>query len=157
MLSARTVTGCIAGVACQRKVSSVLSSPSLPLPSSSLPALFELHGNSNVEKCIKCGHEYLRDFRVVTGLFHYTGPYIAPPLDVVGAVYGEMFFVFTGRHCDDKNCQGRLIDTIINFGESLPQGNGTPISSSVNEQDLPPSFQTHWRLVLSMLIRLICV
>ena len=26
--------------------------------------LFELHGNSNVEKCAKCKHEYLRDYRV---------------------------------------------------------------------------------------------
>ena len=34
----------------------------------SLPSkgLFELHGNSNVEKCVKCKREYLRDFRVVT-------------------------------------------------------------------------------------------
>ena len=28
--------------------------------------LFELHGNSTVEKCTKCKREYLRDFRVVT-------------------------------------------------------------------------------------------
>jgi NAD-dependent SIR2 family protein deacetylase len=63
-------------------------------------ALFELHGNSNVEKCTKCGHEYLRDFIVLTGLglLHYTG-----------------------RHCDDPECRGRLIDSIINFGESLPE------------------------------------
>ena len=26
-----------------------------------------------------------------------------------------------GRMCDDPNCQGKLMDTIINFGESLPQ------------------------------------
>ena len=32
----------------------------------SLEGLFEVHGNSNVEKCTKCKHEYLRDFRVVT-------------------------------------------------------------------------------------------
>jgi NAD-dependent SIR2 family protein deacetylase len=63
-------------------------------------ALFELHGNSNVEKCTKCGHEYLRDFCVLTGLglLHYTG-----------------------QHCDDGSCRGRLVDTVINFGESLPQ------------------------------------
>lgn len=32
----------------------------------SLVGLFEVHGNSNVEKCTKCRREYLRDFRVVT-------------------------------------------------------------------------------------------
>ena len=61
-------------------------------------ALFELHGNSNVEKCRKCGKEYLRDFTVV-GTFHSTG-----------------------RICDNPSCGGPLMDTIINFGENLPQG-----------------------------------
>lgn len=62
-------------------------------------ALFELHGNSNVEKCERCNHEYLRDFRAVgfRGTQHVTG-----------------------RRCDDPKCQGRLKDTIINFGENLP-------------------------------------
>ncbi|XP_064404500.1 NAD-dependent protein deacylase sirtuin-6-like [Halichondria panicea] len=62
--------------------------------------LYELHGNSNVEKCNKCKREYLRDFRTRTAM----------------AVYGHK----TGRKCDDPACRGDLEDTIINFGESLP-------------------------------------
>jgi NAD-dependent SIR2 family protein deacetylase len=64
-------------------------------------ALFELHGNSNVEKCTKCGHEYLRDFGVRTSQ----------------RVHSHL----TGRQCDDPKCRGKLKDTIINFGENLPE------------------------------------
>lgn len=63
-------------------------------------ALFELHGNTNVERCNKCGREYLRDYRVR----------VAP------GVHDH----FTGKRCDDPSCGGYLMDTIINFGESLP-------------------------------------
>lgn len=65
-----------------------------------LLALFELHGNSNLEKCEKCGHEYLRDFRCSSGLRNH----------------------LTGRKCDDVQCGGNLKDTIIHFGETLPVG-----------------------------------
>ena len=30
----------------------------------------------------------------------------------------------TGRKCDDPQCGGSLMDTIINFGENLPEGKG---------------------------------
>lgn len=37
-------------------------------------ALFELHGNSNVERCRKCKKEYLRDFGIRSiNLLHHTG------------------------------------------------------------------------------------
>ena len=65
-----------------------------------LVALFELHGNSNLERCDKCGHEYLRDFRCSVGLRNH----------------------LTGRKCDDVRCGGNLKDTIIHFGETLPIG-----------------------------------
>jgi NAD-dependent SIR2 family protein deacetylase len=61
----------------------------------------ELHGNQNLEQCIKCGREYVRDFRTRTAI----------------GVTDHL----TGRRCDDPNCRGPLKDTIINFGESLPR------------------------------------
>ena len=71
-------------------------------------ALFELHGNSNLERCDKCGHEYLRDFRCSVGLRNH----------------------LTGRKCDDVRCGGSLKDTIIHFGETLPVGEFTIIYKS---------------------------
>ena len=32
-----------------------------------------------------------------------------------------------GRQCDDPKCRGKLKDTIINFGENLPEGKLPPI------------------------------
>eukprot|EP00128_Syssomonas_multiformis_P018005 Colp12_sorted_trinity150504_noHs@24857 len=60
----------------------------------------ELHGNTNKEICKKCKREYLRDFKVRNAKkVHEHG---------------------TGRFCDDPSCKGPLLDTIINFGEDLP-------------------------------------
>ena len=33
-----------------------------------------------------------------------------------------MFDHTTSRLCDDPNCKGQLHDSIINFGENLPEG-----------------------------------
>eukprot|EP01007_Sphenomonas_quadrangularis_P002440 NODE_392_length_1549_cov_155.404667_g285_i0.p1 GENE.NODE_392_length_1549_cov_155.404667_g285_i0~~NODE_392_length_1549_cov_155.404667_g285_i0.p1 ORF type:complete len:411 (-),score=43.53 NODE_392_length_1549_cov_155.404667_g285_i0:221-1453(-) len=63
--------------------------------------LSELHGNTNLEVCTKCGKEYVRDSRVRTSK----------------GVHDH----FTGRTCDNPSCRGRLKDTIINFGETLPE------------------------------------
>ncbi|CAF3651635.1 unnamed protein product [Rotaria sp. Silwood1] len=60
--------------------------------------LAELHGNMNLELCSKCETKYLRDFDTVGIQSHYTG-----------------------RQCDKRNCRGRLKDSIIDFGEDLPQ------------------------------------
>lgn len=62
--------------------------------------LAELHGNTNLERCTTCGAKYLRDFNVRTARF----------------VYDHQ----TGRFCDNPNCRGVLVDSIINFGETLP-------------------------------------
>ncbi|XP_065884982.1 NAD-dependent protein deacetylase-like isoform X2 [Dysidea avara] len=62
-------------------------------------ALWELHGNNNMEWCKKCKHEYLRDFKCSRPKSKH----------------------ITGRNCDNPACGGQLRDTIINFGESLPQ------------------------------------
>jgi NAD-dependent SIR2 family protein deacetylase len=70
---------------------------------SGVPAdkISELHGNTNIEKCSDCGKKYLRDFRVRTAK--------------------KVKDHKTGRVCDDPNCGGILEDTIINFGEGLPE------------------------------------
>lgn len=62
-------------------------------------AISELHGNTNLEICEKCGNEYMRDFKVRTAL----------------KVHDHK----TGRKCDDPTCKGDLKDSIINFGEHL--------------------------------------
>jgi len=70
---------------------------------SGIPAhkIAELHGNTNLENCKDCGRQYMRDFRVRTA-------------QTVKAHE-------TGRFCDDEECKGELFDSIINFGENLPQ------------------------------------
>ena len=61
--------------------------------------LSELHGNNNLEICVKCNREHMRDFNTrVDNKKH-----------------------MTGRICDTPACKGALKDTIINFGESLDQ------------------------------------
>lgn len=61
----------------------------------------ELHGNTNLEICSKCGKEYFRDFRT------RTNPHVHEHE--------------TGRKCSVSGCGGNLKDTIINFGENLPE------------------------------------
>lgn len=63
--------------------------------------LAELHGNTNLEICGKCKKKYMRDFRCRTA---------AKALEHK-----------TTRKCDDPACRGDLFDSIINFGESLPE------------------------------------
>ncbi|CAF4517079.1 unnamed protein product, partial [Rotaria sp. Silwood2] len=60
--------------------------------------LAEFHGNMDLELCFKCGTKHLRDFDTVGIRSHSTG-----------------------RQCDKRNCRGRLKDSIIDFGEDLPQ------------------------------------
>ena len=59
----------------------------------------ELHGNTNLELCMDCGREHMRDMRVRNAQ----------------SVKEHK----TGRKCDTPDCNGDLKDTIINFGESL--------------------------------------
>jgi len=60
-------------------------------------ALSELHGNIFVERCVKCGREYERDFNTICS----------------GG--------FTGRDCDAPRCGGRLRHSGVGFGDDLPQ------------------------------------
>ena len=63
--------------------------------------LAELHGNTNLERCKKCGHEYMRDYRTRTA--NHVKSHV------------------TGRKCDNPKCRGDLLDSIVNFGENLPE------------------------------------
>ena len=81
--------------------------------------LFELHGNSNVERCRKCKRKYLRDFR--TSGQH--GTHVTGMLFTLFDIIHHVILVscFQGRKCDDPKCGGVLVNTIINFGENLPE------------------------------------
>ncbi|KAL9644687.1 hypothetical protein ABK040_012341 [Willaertia magna] len=59
----------------------------------------ELHGNTNVEVCSKCGLEHIRDYKCRNSK--------------------EVHDHKTGRKC--TSCGGMLKDTIINFNEDLPE------------------------------------
>jgi NAD-dependent SIR2 family protein deacetylase len=61
--------------------------------------LAELHGNSNLETCKKCHTKFLRDFRTRTA--------------------NKVHDHATTRKC--TKCGSILYDSIINFGESLPE------------------------------------
>ena len=61
--------------------------------------LAELHGNMNLETCKKCHAKYLRDFDTDAGRSNH----------------------YTGRRCGKPECRGQLRDSIINFGENLPE------------------------------------
>ena len=61
--------------------------------------LADLQGNTNLEVCIKCNREHMRDFKVRTATTNKEHK--------------------TGRKCDTPGCNGDLKDTIINFGEPL--------------------------------------
>lgn len=66
---------------------------------SGLPAsaISELHGNGNIEICEDCGCRYFRDFQCDRRV--------------------KTFDHFTGRFCQ---CDGRLLNSTIDFGQSLP-------------------------------------
>ena len=68
---------------------------------SGIPAskLAELHGNSNLEYCEKCGRQYARDMRC--------------------RIQTDVRKHRTGRKCVSEGCDGFLKDTAINFGEYL--------------------------------------
>jgi len=62
--------------------------------------LAELHGNGYLEKCSKCKKEYLRNFDCSKELRkdHHTV-----------------------RTCEVESCGGPLLDSIVHFGENLPE------------------------------------
>jgi NAD-dependent SIR2 family protein deacetylase len=63
----------------------------------------ELHGNTNLEYCSKCKKEYLRDYSA-SASYRFS-------------VHDHR----TGRMCVAPGCGAPLLDSIINFGENLPE------------------------------------
>ena len=71
----------------------------------------ELHGNGNIEYCENCSHEYLRDFhayRIGRGRDHYTGRHCVVPISI------------NNESQSVQSCNGRLLESTIDFGQSLP-------------------------------------
>ncbi|KAK2139453.1 hypothetical protein LSH36_1777g00001 [Paralvinella palmiformis] len=71
----------------------------------------ELHGNSFHEKCEKCGARYERPYAM---RLSKKNSFLQPRICV-----HCHFNHRTGRRCERKGCDGLLINTIINFGDSL--------------------------------------
>lgn len=76
--------------------------------------LAELHGNRCLEKCRKCGSQFLRDFRTREAQ--------------------KVHDHETSRKCE--KCRGTLYDSIINFGENLPEYELTRSFEEAGQADL---------------------
>jgi len=78
--------------------------------------LTELYGNANVEVCVLCGREYLRDYSVrrASGNFDHD----------------------TGRRCAVPGCNAPLHDSIVNIGEALSHGPLEAVTRELNQSDL---------------------
>lgn len=63
--------------------------------------LSELHGSAYLEVCSECGTEYERVFDTTPR--------------------GSRSDHKTGRVCEQPGCEGDLLDSIVNFGENLPE------------------------------------
>uniref|UniRef100_A0A8C3SF05 NAD-dependent protein deacylase sirtuin-6 n=1 Tax=Chelydra serpentina TaxID=8475 RepID=A0A8C3SF05_CHESE len=87
--------------------------------------LAELHGNMFVEECVKCGKQYVRD-----------------------AVVGSMGLKPTGRLCDVSKarglraCRGKLIDTILDWEDSLPDRDLSLADDACRKADLSVTLGT---------------
>jgi len=83
--------------------------------------LSELHGNTYLEVCQKCKESYLR------------------PYDCMKFQDNETRKVnvhFNGKYCEREGCGGQLFDSIIHFGENLPQKELTEAEIQSNRGDL---------------------
>jgi len=78
--------------------------------------LAELHGNCYKEFCNICNHEYLRAFDCTSE--------------------GCRRDHLTGRKCEQTNCPGHLVDSIIHFGENLPASEINPAIEQSEKADL---------------------
>ncbi|KAM9330566.1 NAD-dependent protein deacylase sirtuin-6 [Gastrophryne carolinensis] len=87
--------------------------------------LAELHGNMFVEECSKCSKQYVRDY-----------------------VVGTMGLKHTGRLCDVpkarglRSCRGKLMDTILDWEDSLPEKDLKLAEESCRKADLAVTLGT---------------
>jgi NAD-dependent SIR2 family protein deacetylase len=85
--------------------------------------LSELHGNAYLERCRKCNAEFLRDHNVCKGRGHATG-----------------------NKCEKPGCDGDLMNTIVNFGENLPEKELNAAIGASNAADLTLVMGTSMRV-----------
>ncbi|XP_010536736.1 PREDICTED: NAD-dependent protein deacetylase SRT1 [Tarenaya hassleriana] len=75
--------------------------------------LAELHGDSFMDMCPSCGAEYLRDFEVETiGLKE------------------------TSRRCSNEKCGAKLVDTVLDWEDALPEKEMNPAEKHCKMADL---------------------
>lgn len=90
--------------------------------------LSELHGNVFLEVCEQCSHKYYRPYYVLddsASLYfeelNESGKTSIPkPRHAVQCTQCELCHR-TGRMCTQPGCKGRLLDSIINFGDNLKE------------------------------------
>ncbi|XP_069042007.1 NAD-dependent protein deacylase sirtuin-6 [Lepisosteus oculatus] len=87
--------------------------------------LSELHGNMFVEECMKCGKQYVRN-----------------------TVIGTMGLKPTGRHCEVsrsrglRTCRGKLIGTILDWEDALPDKDLNRADEACRRADLAVTLGT---------------
>ncbi|KAL3877299.1 hypothetical protein ACJMK2_035029 [Sinanodonta woodiana] len=92
--------------------------------------LSELHGNCYIEKCEKCGTRYERKFS------HRTVPVghkaLVPPQPCHKCHINHR----TGGICEKQDCEGYLMNTIINFGDFLEDSVLSDAKAEASKADL---------------------
>ena len=111
-----------------------------------LEQIAELHGNCYREVCENCSAEYLRSFSTIRGIksCHTSSIFSSFMLMMYCHLDGQHEGHYTERRCE--KCDGKLKDSIINFGESLPERDFQLASKVSLENDLslvtlPPFIQ----------------
>jgi len=89
-------------------------------------AIAELHGNCFKESCSKCHKESLRTYDCTS--------------------HGTRKDHLTGRKCEEVGCDGNLIDSIVNFGENLPESELNPAIDHSKKSDLALVLGTSMRV-----------
>jgi len=83
--------------------------------------LSELHGNTYLEVCQTCKEEYLRPYDCMKFQNNDTR---------------KVNVHFNGKYCEKEGCNGQLFDSIIHFGENLPEKELTEAEVHSNRGDL---------------------